>query len=54
VNLEALYLVHNQIRVVENLSALVNLRVLELGDNRIKVCLISMNSSNDLILFLEN
>lgn len=37
VNLEALYIVHNQIRAVENLSTLVNLRVLELGDNRIKV-----------------
>jgi len=39
VNVEALYMVHNQIRTVENLSLLVNLRVLELGDNRIKVCL---------------
>lgn len=37
VNLEALYVVHNQLRTIENLSALVNLRVLELGDNRIKV-----------------
>ena len=37
VNLESLYIVHNQVRIVQNLSALVNLRVLELGDNRIKV-----------------
>ncbi len=37
INIEALYIVHNQIRIIENLSTLVNLRVLELGDNRIKV-----------------
>lgn len=38
VNIEALFVVHNQLRTIENLSVLVNLRVLELGDNRIKVC----------------
>lgn len=42
INLEALYLVHNQLRTIENLSTLVNLRVLELGDNRIKVSFVSI------------
>jgi hypothetical protein len=41
INLECLYIVHNQIRTIENVSTLVNLRVLELGDNRIQVS--SMN-----------
>ena len=55
INLEALFIVHNQIRTVENLSTLVKLRVLELGDNRIKVSGSSMfgleRSQNIVILF---
>jgi Leucine-rich repeat (LRR) protein len=43
VNIETLYVVHNQIRVIENVSMLINLRVLELGDNRIKVRLLRNN-----------
>lgn len=57
IEIESLFLVHNQIRTVENLSTLVNLRVLELGDNRIKVRILVMFSMNliDCIDFhLEN
>lgn len=42
-------MVHNQIRTVENLSALVNIRILELGDNRIKVCVDAKVKEFDLI-----
>ena len=44
-NIRKLYLIHNRITKIENISPLVNITVLELGSNRIRVSIASNGSS---------
>ena len=44
-NIRKLYLIHNRITKIENILPLVNITMLELGSNRIRVSIVSIGSS---------